>query len=66
MEGKPLSRCFEFNGVKLPDPNPTLSVEEVRALYAHQYRIAQRYGLPVMPEWACWFNEELIRRGMIC
>ena len=37
MEGKPLCRCFEFNGVKLPDPNPKLSVEEVRALYAHQF-----------------------------
>ena len=37
MEAKPLSRCFEFNGAKLPDPNPKLSVEEVRALYAHQY-----------------------------
>ena len=29
------------------------------------YRIAQRYGLPVMPEWATWFKEELSRRGMI-
>jgi hypothetical protein len=29
------------------------------------YRIAQRYGLPVVPEWATWFNEELTRRGMI-
>jgi len=37
MEAKPLSRCFEFNGVKLPDPNPMLSAEEVRAVYAHQY-----------------------------
>jgi PRTRC genetic system protein C len=37
MEAKPLNRCFEFNGVKLPNPNPKLSVEEVRALYAHQY-----------------------------
>jgi PRTRC genetic system protein C len=37
MESKPLARCFEFIGVKLPDPNPKLSVEEVRALYAHQY-----------------------------
>jgi PRTRC genetic system protein C len=37
MEGKPMSRCFEFNGVKLPDPNPKLSVQEVRELYAHQY-----------------------------
>jgi PRTRC genetic system protein C len=37
MQAKPLSRCFEFNGVRLLDPNPKLSVEEVRALYAHQY-----------------------------
>jgi len=29
------------------------------------YRIAQRYGLPVVPEWATWFNGELTRRGMI-
>jgi len=25
------------------------------------YRIAQRFGLPVVPEWAEWFNEELRR-----
>jgi hypothetical protein len=29
------------------------------------YRIAQRFGLPVVPEWADWFNEELNRRGAI-
>jgi hypothetical protein len=29
------------------------------------YRIAQRFGLPVVPEWAGWFNEELHRRGAI-
>ena len=29
------------------------------------YRIAQRFGLPVVPEWATWFNEELRRRGAI-
>jgi hypothetical protein len=29
------------------------------------YRIAQRYGLPVVPEWATWFNEDLNRHGMI-
>jgi hypothetical protein len=29
------------------------------------YRIAQRFGLPVVPEWAGWFNEELIRHGAI-
>ena len=27
------------------------------------YRISQRFGLPVVPEWADWFNEELNRRG---
>jgi hypothetical protein len=29
------------------------------------YRIAQRFGLPVVPEWAGWFNAELKRRGAI-
>ena len=29
------------------------------------YRIAQRYGLPVMPEWATWFKAELERHGAI-
>jgi hypothetical protein len=29
------------------------------------YRIAQRFGLPVVPDWADWFNEELGRHGAI-
>ncbi len=29
------------------------------------YRIAQRYGLPVVSEWAPWFNRELARHRMI-
>jgi hypothetical protein len=29
------------------------------------YRIAQRFGLPVVPEWAGWFNAELNRGGAI-
>ena len=29
------------------------------------YRIAQRFGLPVVPEWAAWFNKELHCRGAI-
>jgi hypothetical protein len=29
------------------------------------YRIAQRFGLPVVPEWASWFDEKLNRRGAI-
>jgi PRTRC genetic system protein C len=37
MESHVLSRIFEFNGVRLPDPNPKLSPDEVRNLYAHQF-----------------------------
>lgn len=33
----PMSRVFVFNGAKLPDPNPNMSVEDVRAFYAAQY-----------------------------
>jgi hypothetical protein len=29
------------------------------------YRISQRFGLPVVPDWAEWFSEELRRRGAI-
>ena len=29
------------------------------------YRVAQRFGLPTVPEWAGWFKEELSRRGAI-
>jgi hypothetical protein len=29
------------------------------------YRISQRFGLPVVPEWAGWFYEEINRRGAI-
>ena len=29
------------------------------------YRIAQRFGLPVVPDWSAWFNEELKRHGAI-
>ena len=32
-----MSRLFLFNGIRLPDPNPEMSVEEVKALYAAQY-----------------------------
>ena len=37
MEGRPLSRHFEFNGVRLPDVDPKLSPEEIRTLYSQQY-----------------------------
>ena len=32
-----MTRIFQFQGVRLPDPNPEMSVEEVKALYAAQY-----------------------------
>ncbi len=32
-----MSREFSYNGVKLPDPNPTMAPEEVRQFYATQY-----------------------------
>jgi PRTRC genetic system protein C len=32
-----LSRVFIFNGAKLPDPGPQLSVEEVRSIYVNTY-----------------------------
>jgi PRTRC genetic system protein C len=32
-----MTRVFVFGGAKLPDPNPEMTVEEVRAFYAAQY-----------------------------
>ena len=32
-----MTRVFQFQGMRLPDPNPEMSVEEVKALYAAQY-----------------------------
>ena len=32
-----LGRVFLFNGVKLPDPNPDFSVEQVRDIYVNTY-----------------------------
>lgn len=29
------------------------------------YRVAQRFGLPAVPEWAEWFHAELQRRGAV-
>ena len=37
IEAKPLSRTFTYNGVKLPDPDPRMTPEEVKSLYSHQY-----------------------------
>lgn len=37
MQVKAMRREFSFSGLKLPDPNPKLSVEDVRGILAMQY-----------------------------
>ncbi len=37
MQASSVTREFTFNGVKLPDPDPKLSPEEVRAVLAAMY-----------------------------
>jgi PRTRC genetic system protein C len=32
-----LERLFVFNGVKLPDPNPDFTMEQVRDMYVNTY-----------------------------
>ena len=32
-----MSRIFQFSGIRLPDPNGTMTVDEVKAFYATQY-----------------------------
>jgi len=37
MKTAPMRREFSFQGLKLPDPNPQMSVEDVRGVLALQY-----------------------------
>jgi PRTRC genetic system protein C len=37
IETTALSRSFTYNGMKLPDPDPRMTPEEVKTLYSHQY-----------------------------
>lgn len=37
MKVEKLERQFSYNGLRLADPNPSLTVEEVRNLYAAAY-----------------------------
>ncbi len=37
MEKTALKRSFSFNGLKLPEPDEQMSVEEVKSFYANQY-----------------------------
>lgn len=33
----PMRRVFEFGGIRFEDPNPAMSVEQVRGIFATQY-----------------------------
>lgn len=37
IDAKVLSRSFAYNGIKLPDPDPRMTLDEVKNLYSHQY-----------------------------
>ena len=37
IDAKVLVRSFTYNGVKLPDPDPRMTPDEVKAIYSHQY-----------------------------
>jgi PRTRC genetic system protein C len=37
INAKVMSRGFTYNGVKLPDPDPRMTPEEVKIIYSHQY-----------------------------
>ena len=37
IDAKALSRSFTYNDVKLPDPDPRMTPEEVKTIYSHQY-----------------------------
>ena len=37
IDAKVLSRSFTYNGVKLPDLDPRMTPEDVKAAYSHQY-----------------------------
>ncbi|HKE55450.1 MAG TPA: PRTRC system protein C [Pyrinomonadaceae bacterium] len=37
IDARVLPRSFTYNGVKLPDPDPRMTPEEVKSAYTHQY-----------------------------
>ncbi len=37
IDARVLASSFSYNGVKLPDPDPKMAPEEVKAAYSHQY-----------------------------
>ena len=37
MEKRQLLREFAYNGIRLPEPNPVMTLEQVREIYAPAY-----------------------------
>ena len=37
IEARVMTRSFTYNGVKLPDPDPRMTPEEVKNIYSNQY-----------------------------
>ncbi len=51
IDGKVLSRSFSYNGLKLPDPDPRMTPEEVKNICSNQYpelATAAITGAPIM------------------
>ena len=37
MQVAEIKRAFAYNGLKLPDPNPGMSIDQVKAMFAMQF-----------------------------
>jgi hypothetical protein len=46
-----------------PVPNRTIICDDTPSFVV--YRLARRFGLPVVPEWTDWFIAELKRHGAV-
>ena len=58
-----LERLFVFNGVKLPDPNPDFTVEQVRDMYVNTYPELATAAVegPSFPSMARWNTNSCAR-----
>jgi len=71
IPGRKPIRHLVADSAELAKTRPGMDPESKRTILCDDdpvfvlYRISQRYGLPVMPEWASWFKAELERHGAI-
>ena len=47
MTIKTMTRIFEFQGIRLPDPNSAMTVEQVRGVFVTQYPEIATASLPL-------------------